>query len=329
MIEVKDLTMHYKATLGWVKAVNDVTFSLDKHESLGIVGESGAGKSSVAIALLRILPQNGVIRQGKVLVDGFEVLSLPGSTFRKDVRWKKISMIFQASMDALDPVYTVGHQLISVLRLHRNVSKKEARKMAEAAVGRVDLRSSILNSYPHELSGGMKQRVMIAMSFLLIQPSVVLADEPTSALDVLVEDRVLKQMKKLQVESDLSVVHISHNVSTILTMCDKMAVMYAGAFVEYGNVRNVFKHCAHPYTIGLLKAVPSLRAPTEMLVTIPGTPPSLIQPPVGCTFAPRCPLAASICRETIPPIVKLADDHWVRCHFARDIRKEDVHFGTL
>ncbi len=319
--------MHYEADSGWVQAVEDVTFSVERRESLGIVGESGCGKSSLAITLLRVLPENGVVKRGKVWVNEVEVLSLPEEEFRKKIRWKKISMIFQSSMDALDPVYTVGHQFISVLRLHCDVSRGSARKMANEAIEKVNLRSSVLDSYPHELSGGMKQRAMIALSFLLIRPVVVIADEPTTALDVLVEKLVLRQMHILQEESDLSVIHISHNVSIILEMCDTIAVMYAGEFVEYGDVQTVFDGSAHPYTIGLLKAVPSLRSPTDTLTTISGMPPSLIRPPESCRFALRCPMAAQICCEARPPIVKLTGTHWARCHYAREARKEEIAFS--
>ena len=317
LLEVKDLRMYYEVgDGGFVKAVDGVSFNLDREEALGIVGESGCGKSSLAITILRILPSNARILGGEVLLDGVDILRLDEPRLRKEVRWRKISMVFQGSMNALNPIIKVGDQIAEAIMLHEKVSKKDAYRRAEELLSLVGIDPSRVSSYPFELSGGQRQRVMIAMA-LALNPKVLIADEPTTALDVIVQAQTLKLIKELQSRLKLSLMLISHDISVVAEMSDKVAVMYAGKIVEYGPAVEVLLQPKHPYTTALLKSVPSIRESKRKLSYIPGVPPNLVNPPSGCRFHPRCPYAMDICREQEPNLKEVGEHHLAACHLYR------------
>lgn len=320
-LEVDNLTMYYEIPFrGFVRAVDGISFSLEKGESLGIVGESGCGKSSLAITLMRLLPKNARIIKGRVILDGINIYELPEDQLRKKIRWKRISMVFQGAMNALHPIIKVGDQIVEAIMLHEDVSKEEAWKRAGDLLELVGIDRSRLDNYPFEFSGGMRQRAMIAMA-LALNPDVLLADEPTTALDVIVQAQILKLIKDLQREFGISLILISHDVSVIAEMSDKVAVMYAGKFQEFGSASDVFLNPLHPYTKGLLSGVPSVKGKPRRLKSIPGAPPNLLNPPKGCRFAPRCPFAKEKCFEEEPDLVEIDDNHYVRCHFAEELRE--------
>ena len=262
--------------------------------------------------LMRLVPPPGRIVGGRIVVDGVDIVGLPEPILRKRFRWKRISMIFQSAMNALNPVYTVGEQIAEAIVYHEGVSRREALQRAEKLLRMVGLDPSIVRRYPHELSGGQKQRVVIAMA-LALNPDIVIADEPTTALDVVVQAQILNLLKRLKREYNMSMIFISHDLSVIAELADRIAVMYAGEIVELGPAENVYTRPAHPYTQLLLKAIPRLHAPRGKLAYIPGSPPDLRKPPKGCRFAPRCPFAQPRCREEEPPYVSIGEKHIVKC----------------
>ncbi len=312
VLEVEHLKTYYYTYKGIVRGVDDVSFKLKEGESLGIAGESGCGKSTLAFSLLKLVPPPGRIVGGKIVIDGQDIVKMSESEVRSKVRWKKISMVFQGAMNALNPVYTVGYQLAEPLIYHKGYSKKEAIEEAKKYLEMVGLAPEIVNRYPHELSGGMKQRVVIAMA-LILQPKIVIADEPTTALDVVVQAQILNLLKKLQKELKISIILITHDLSIIAELADKVAIMYAGKIVEFGPLEKVFVDPKHPYTQALLRSIPRLRGSKEKLEWIPGTPPDLRNPPPGCRFHPRCKFTMDICRKEPPPEVYLEPDHRVLC----------------
>ena len=310
LLAVENLTMHYFATQGEVKAVDDVSFSVEKGQALGLVGESGCGKSSIAISLLKLLPDNARFLGGHIYLDGVDLFPLSEDEMRK-YRWNKISMIFQAAMNSLDPVYTVGDQIAEALDLHVDLTRKETRDRIVELFDLVGLDPGFIGRYPHEYSGGMKQRAIIAMA-LACEPVLIIADEPTTALDVIVQDRILREMREIQQRLDMSMIYISHDMAVIAEVSDVMGVMYAGKIVELGPTVEVFQRPIHPYTAALMSAFPSVVGEKHELMTLPGEPPNLIDPPKGCRFNPRCAYVTSICREEEPPIV-MRDGHWAAC----------------
>jgi len=313
LVDVEHLKMYFLTMRGWVKAVDDVSFTLDKGDSLGLAGESGCGKTSTALCILRLLPRNGKIFGGNIDFQGQDILKLGERELRREIRWKKISTIFQGAMNALHPTTKVGDQIVESIIAHEKVSKKEARKRAEALLDLVGIGASRIDRYPHELSGGMKQRVMIAMS-LACNPDLVIADEPTTALDVIIEAQVLKVMKDLQQKLNLSMILISHDLSMIAETCNKVAIMYAGKIVEQGEVASIYKEPLHPYTQKLVSSFPSIIGPKKELASIQGFPPDLLNPPEGCRFHPRCDYAMEICRRTEPATVFTGNkNHGVAC----------------
>ena len=319
-MDVKNLCMYYDL-LGdrYVKAVDNVSLELHAGETLGIVGESGCGKSSMAITLLRLLPSNAKIMGGKVSLHGEDILALPEAKLRRDVRWKKISMVFQGAMNSFNPVIKVGDQLAETLLSHDGkATKKEAIERARELLDLVGIEGSKADHYPHEFSGGMKQRAMIAMA-LSLNPEIVIADEPTTALDVIVQAQVLKLLKDLKEERDMSLILISHDISIIAEMSDDVAVMYAGHIVEYGESKSVFLDSRHPYTKGLLEAVPSVKARKQKLESIPGAPPNLIGMPDACRFADRCKYAIERCRQGDPPLEDVGDGRVVACIRSKEL----------
>ncbi|RLF88868.1 ABC transporter ATP-binding protein [Thermococci archaeon] len=312
ILEVKNLKMYYFASRGVVKAVDDLTFNIKKGEVLGLAGESGCGKSSLGFTLMGMPTPPGKIVGGSIKMEGRELVGLPEDVLRKEIRWQKIAMIFQGAMNALNPVYTVGYQMIEPLLYHMGMDREEALDKAQKYLELVGLAPDIVYRYPHELSGGMKQRVIIAMA-LLLEPELVIADEPTTALDVVVQAQIINLMKKLKKELGLSMIFITHDLSILAEISDRIAIMYAGKIVELGDSKKVYYEPAHPYTQKLLAAIPRLHEDVERLEFIPGQPPNLITPPTGCRFHPRCPYAMEVCREQIPELKEVDKDHYAAC----------------
>ena len=312
ILHLDDLTMHYKTMAGDVSAVDNVSFTLEKGKSMGLVGESGCGKTSIADTLLRLLPENARIKSGKIYLDGLELTSLKEEEMRK-VRWRQISMVFQAAMNALNPVFRVGDQIIEAMENHGLVKSNEAAREHVASLFKlVGLDPKLMKQYPHEFSGGMRQRAVIAMA-LACNPKMIIADEPTTALDVIVQDRLLREMLELQRKLDMSMIYISHDIAVIAEVSDRIGVMYAGRLVEMASADGVFKHPQHPYTYGLMSAFPSIVGPKRELTILPGEPPDLLNPPTGCRYHPRCPKMTDICRERVPAFRDIGDNHLVAC----------------
>ncbi len=313
LLEIENLTMHYETMRGWVQAVDDVSFQIQEKESLGLAGESGCGKTSAALSILKLLPWNAKIMQGTIKLEDENILKLSESQFRQQIRWKKVSMIFQGAMNALHPTYTIGHQIAEAILKHEKVSKQQALERAGKLIELVGMERSKTARYPHELSGGMKQRAVTAMA-LACNPVLVIADEPTTALDVIVQAQVLKVMKELRSRLAISMVVISHDLSLIAETCDKTAIMYAGKIVENGSTAQVYKEPLHPYTQKLITAFPSVLGPRTELSSIHGFPPDLLKPPPGCRFHPRCEHAMEICRRKEPPLMEAqSKEHLVAC----------------
>jgi oligopeptide/dipeptide ABC transporter ATP-binding protein len=325
VLEVQNLRMYYRLMSGAVlRAVDGVTFSIKRGDKLGLIGESGCGKTSLAMALMGLLPGNGFIPEGRILYEGEDVLGFSSEQWR-EFRWEKVSMVFQSAMNALDPVYRVGKQLSDVYRLHRKCSKEEAARHVESLFKLTGLPLSRIRCYPHQLSGGMKQRVIIAMS-LLCNPSLIIADEPTTGLDVIIQDQIMREIISLIDQLGLSMLLVSHDVSVVTEACNRILVMYAGKVAEYGNIVDVFESPCHPYTIGLLEAFPNIQGPIKELAALPGSPPNLAQDLVGCRFASRCPRKEALCEERDPPEAKLPGSHVAFCHFAEDPEIKSLKF---
>lgn len=313
ILEVKDLKMHYDTLKGEVKAIDNARFTLNKGEALGLVGESGCGKTSCALSILKLLPSNAKIISGEILLEGNNILALSDEEIRKTVRWKRISLVPQAAMNALNPVFKVSEQIIEAILLHEQVSEKEARERCINLLMKVGIDISRADCYPHEFSGGMKQRAMIAMA-LACNPEIVIADEPTTALDVIVQAQVLKVIKTLQTKLDLSMILISHDLSVVAQTCDKTVIMYAGNIVEDATTLELFSDPLHPYSLGLINAFPSLSGKKKRLESIKGNPPNLLNPPSACRFHPRCPYAKDICMLETPSLIETHKGHYVSCH---------------
>ncbi len=312
LLSVENLTMHYTTRGGEVAAVDDVSFSLHEGEALGLVGESGCGKTSVAMSILRLLPDNARILGGQIWLGDLELLSLPEPEMQK-VRWGRISMIFQAAMNSLNPVYRVGDQIIEALELHwGDISRQQARERVAELYQLVGLDPALMDRYPHEYSGGMRQRAVIAMA-LACNPDVIIADEPTTALDVIVQDRILKRLTEIQKKIGMAMIYISHDIAVIAEVSHRVGVMYAGKLVELANTVNIFERPLHPYTAGLMASIPSIHGEKRDLVTLGGEPPNLLHPPSGCRFHPRCARATGICIEQEPPFQDYGNGHYAAC----------------
>ena len=304
-INVENLTTRYNTSDGFVHALEDVSFSLDEGESLGIAGESGCGKTTLGLSIIQMI-LNGKINSGRVIFDGKSILDIPESEFNKKIRWKEISMVFQGAMNSLDPVFSINEQFIQILKEH-NVNG-DYDKMILDSIFSVNLDKNILKKFPHELSGGMKQRVIIAMA-LLLKPRFVIADEPTTALDVLIQSQIINLLKKLKKEG-LSLMLISHDLAIISEIAEKIGVMYGGRMIEFGKSFDVYKNPKHPYTKALLESIPLIRKERKPLY-IKGTPPNLVNPEPGCKFFDRCPEAMEKCKKD-PPKFK-TDTGYVEC----------------
>src|SRR5690348_10437927 len=318
LLEVKNLRTQFPTRAGLVRAVDDVSFYLDRGELLGLVGESGCGKSMTALSIMRLIAPPGKIVDGEILFDGKDLLKLSDAEMR-EMRGDDIAMIFQDPMTSLNPVFTVGEQIAEALRLHRKMSHKEARAATIEAMREVAIPDPArrLDDYPHQLSGGMRQRVMIAMA-LACNPKLLIADEPTTALDVTIQAQILDLMRELKTRMDAAIILITHDLGVVAEMAQRVVVMYAGRKVEEAPVRDLFRRPRHPYTLGLLASVPRLgatlgRAEAPRLAEIPGTVPSLRDPIVGCAFAPRCAWAVARCRQEAPPLEAKAPGHAAAC----------------
>ncbi len=313
VLDVEGLRTYYTTLRGDVKAVDGISFNVEKGEALGIAGESGCGKTTLALSLLRLLPSGGKIVAGTVVFDGTSLGSLTDEGIRK-IRWKGISLVFQGAMNALNPVFKIGDQIVEAIKTHEPAtSNREAWKRAGDLLELVGIERGRATNYPHEFSGGMKQRALIAMA-LALNPQMLIADEPGTALDVIVQAQVLKLMRELKEKLDLGMILISHDLSILAETSDKLAIMYAGKFVEYGDVKEVFREPLHPYTQGLLGAFPRIQGARQKLLSVPGSPPDLLNPPTGCRFHPRCPYAMDICRQEEPLLKKAGSgEHDVAC----------------
>ncbi|HEU0020690.1 MAG TPA: ABC transporter ATP-binding protein [Dehalococcoidia bacterium] len=308
---VEDLTLRYLTRRGEVKAVDGVSFTLAPGQALGLVGESGCGKTSVAMSLMKLLPDNARLIRGRVLLGEHDLLTMTEGELRR-FRWRRISMVFQAAMNSLDPVYRVGEQIVEAIENHNcEDSRQQARSRVSRLFGLVGLEPQMVDRYPHELSGGMRQRVAIAMA-LACEPDVIIADEITTALDVIVQDRILRELRLIQNDLQMSMVYITHDMAVVAEVTDRLGVMYAGKLVEMGDTSEVFGQPLHPYTEALLRSFPSIRGEKLPLIGLPGEPPDLIQTPPGCRFHPRCPSATEICRQKVPPKVQIGT-HWADC----------------
>jgi peptide/nickel transport system ATP-binding protein len=310
VLDVRRLTVEYDTERGPVHAATEVTFSVGEGGSLGLVGESGCGKTTVALALMRVLADNARVVRGEVVLDGVDLLGLPEPEMTK-YRWSKVAMVFQAAMNSLDPVQRVSDQIVEAIEAHEDVARAAAMARARDLFGVVGLDERMLRRYPHEYSGGMRQRAVIAMA-LACNPRVIVADEPTTALDVLVQDRILEQLRRIQAERRMGMIYISHDVAVIAEVTTEVGVMYAGRIVEKGPSTAVFAAPMHPYTEALLGSVPSSRGPKRPLRTLPGDPPDLINVPAGCPFAARCGNVLDRCRSEAPPVIGNGV-HWAAC----------------
>ena len=314
LLDVRHLQTHFFLDVGVARAVDDVSFSLRRGETLALVGESGCGKSMTALSVLRLVPDPpGKIVGGSVEFDGRDLTALPERAMRA-IRGNDISMIFQEPMTSLNPVFRVGHQIGATIRLHMGVDKKEARErtiMALKSVG-IPAPERRVDDYPHQLSGGMRQRVMIAMA-LACDPKVLIADEPTTALDVTIQAQILDLLSGLQADRDMAQLLITHDLGVVAETADRVAIMYAGKIVEEGPVAEVFAHRSHPYTIGLFDSLPSVGAPGERLTAIKGQVPAATEFPEGCRFHPRCPHAMAKCRSEEPPHFAVGEGHSSAC----------------
>jgi len=310
ILSVSNLVMYYRTLRGEVRAVDDVSFSLERGRTIAIIGESGCGKSSLAKSILRLLPRNVSRYEGKVLFNGVNLMELDEEDFNREVRWTRITYVPQAALNSLNPVVKIGDQMVEPLLLRRKIDKREALERAASALKLVGVSDVFLHHYPFELSGGMKQRVIIAMA-LLTDPELMILDEPTSSLDVLTQANIMNLLKRIKREMGLSMIFITHDVALSSELADKVAVMYAGQIVELSNAEEFYGSPKHPYSQKLMESVPTLRRDKE-LSFVPGSPPSLLDPPKGCRFAERCPFKFEKCSQD-PPITFLDEDSYVKC----------------
>jgi len=326
LLEVNDLKTYFRTDDGVVKAVDGVNFSVEKGKTLGIVGESGSGKSVTCLTIMGLNPKKNTITTGEALFNGENLLRMPSKRLR-DIRGNDIAMIFQDPMTSLNPVHSVGKQLVEAIQLHQDVSKRQAKNRAldllkAVGIPRADRR---IDDYPHQFSGGMRQRVMIAMA-LVNDPDLLIADEPTTALDVTTQAQILELMNRLQTEFGSAIIMITHDLGVIAEIADEVVVMYAARVAEKGTVDHIFKRPQHPYTWGLLGSLPRLDADLDRLVQIQGQPPSLLNPPRGCRFNPRCPYVMDICRDDPPPPLAPTPGHETHlnaCHLPQDVKDRE------
>ena len=312
-LDIQDLNVEFKSDHGTVKAVNHVSFHIKKGETIGLVGETGAGKTTTALSIMKLVPgPHGQIKSGEIFFEGEDLLKKNEKEMRK-IRGGKISMIFQDPMTSLNPVVTVGDQIAEVIKLHsEKKDRREIRQKAEQMLELVGIPSTRYDDFPHQFSGGMKQRVVIAIA-LACNPELLIADEPTTALDVTIQAQVLELMAKLKKELNTSMILITHDLGVVAGECDHVAIMYAGEIVEYGNLKNIYKETKHPYTIGLFRSIPNIDKKDTRLIPIPGLMPDPANLPGGCYFAPRCSVRLPECENCHPETVEVSPGHFVKC----------------
>lgn len=312
LLEVKDLHTWFHTSKGELRAVDGVSFDLDYGECLGLVGESGCGKTTSALSICKLLPKEGYIQSGEVYVEGVDYAKLSPKEL-SDHRWKDVSIIFQGAMNAFNPVKRVGWQIAEAITRHEKVSQADAMKRAGELFELVGIPCERISQYPHEFSGGMKQRAMIAMA-LACNAKLVIGDEPTTALDVMIQAQILDLLERLRRELNMGLILITHDLSILGETCDRIAVMYAGRIAEIGTVDDIFAHAQHPYTQRLIACFPNINAGRDVPDGIKGYPPNLIDPPAGCRFHPRCNCACAACSIEEPPLVQVGEKHFVACH---------------
>jgi len=327
LLEIKDERLSFFTPAGEVKALNGVSFSMEEGEVLGIVGESGSGKSVTAYSVMGLTAHPGKLIGGTINFNGHQIDKMSEKEMRK-IRGNEVSIIFQDPMTSLNPVYTIGNQITEVICLHTGKSKKEAHDRAKELLELVGINEPAkrLKQYPHELSGGMRQRVMIAIA-LACEPKLLIADEPTTALDVTIQAQILELMQELRKKLGMSIIMITHDLGVVASMCERIAVMYAGHIVEYGTADEIFYEPKHEYTKGLIRSIPKLNVQeTERLIPIEGQPVDLLNPPAGCPFAPRCANCMKICLREMPPKTELSDTHYSQCWL---LQKEEFEKGEI
>ena len=312
ILEVKNLKTHYRVSGGLVKAVDGVSLNIKENEVFGLAGESGCGKSTFIRTIMRLVPETARVTADTLSYGGEDLLPLSDQEYRKKILWSAVSMVPQSAMNSLNPVYRVGNQIIEAIRAHEDVSKKKAMERTRSLFKGVGLQPELTLNYPHEFSGGMRQRAMIAMS-LALDPGLIIMDEPTTGLDVLVQERILRELKVIRERSGASIFLITHDISVIAEMSDRIGIMYAGRIMEQADSMDLFHDTYHPYTLGLKNAFPSIRALEKELISIPGSPPNLLEDIPGCVFAYRCPFKIPECYTTRPPDIEIKPDHFVHC----------------
>jgi peptide/nickel transport system ATP-binding protein len=312
LLNIENLRTHYRISDGLVKAVDGVSLSVKEDEVFGLAGESGCGKSTLIRTIMRLIPDTAVVSADELSYREQELLSLSDKDYRNQILWREISLVPQSAMNSLNPVYRVGDQIIEAIQTHSDMGKSEARDRVEKLFKGVGLQPALTRNYAHEFSGGMRQRAMIAMS-LALDPGLIIMDEPTTGLDVLVQERILRELKEIRQKSAASIFLITHDISVIAEMSDRIGIMYAGRIMEQADAMELFNEPYHPYTLGLKNAFPSIRALERELISIPGSPPNLIEDIPGCVFAFRCPFAIAACKETRPPDLEIKPDHFVHC----------------
>jgi peptide/nickel transport system ATP-binding protein len=326
LLDVKDLRTYFQTDDGIVKAVDGVSFSVEKGQTLGIVGESGSGKSVTCLTIMGLNAKRGTMTSGQALWKGRDLIGAKRGVLR-DIRGNEISMIFQDPMTSLNPVHSIGRQLVEAIQLHRDVTKRVARARALELLKAVGIpkAETRIDDYPHQFSGGMRQRVMIAMA-LINDPDLLIADEPTTALDVTTQAQILSLMKRLQEDFGSAIIIITHDLGVVAEVADDVVVMYAANVVEQASVYDLFSRPQHPYTWGLMGSLPRLEADVERLTQIPGQPPSLLRPPAGCRFHPRCPYVMEICKTTVPELEPTSRDrdHLQRCHLDEETKEREA-----
>ena len=325
LLRIEDLTIHFPTEEGDVRAVNGVSLSVEAGQTLGLVGETGAGKTTTALGILRLVPEPGQVESGSIIYKDRDIMTMSEKEVQ-DIRGNEISMIFQDPMTALNPVMTVGDQVAEVILRHQNCTKVEAQQRMIDILGKVGIGPDRASDYPHQFSGGMKQRVVIAIA-LACNPKLLLADEPTTALDVTIQAQVMRMINDLKREFNTSMILITHDLGIVAESCDQVAIMYAGESVEYGSLEDIFDHTAHPYTKGLFNSIPSLDKDTERLQPIQGLMPDPANLPEGCKFHPRCPYAVEACAQQHPGMTELTPGHLCRCLRCGDpiLSQEGVH----
>lgn len=312
LLAIRDLTIRYQVQGGTIHAVDGVSLEVGAGEAVGLAGESGCGKTTTALSVPRLLPPNAEVTRGQILLNGLNLLEMSEREMQ-DVRWRQVAVVFQGAMNALNPVQSLASQILEPIRRHEpGLSRAEANSRVADLLQRVGIPVGRRREYPHQFSGGMRQRIMIAMA-LACRPQLVLADEPVTALDVMIQAQIMDLLQELRRDLGLAMILISHDLSVIAETCDRVAIMYAGRLVELGSVAQVFSHPAHPYSQGLLRAFPNIDAKREFVSGIPGYPPDLSRPPAGCRFYARCPARMPECQSEDPPLAARADGHFVAC----------------